>query len=258
MERSTPAKLFVCLCKIAPAHAQRSVKSWAGGAPLPAQAEAIRNEHLRYTYELGEKGVTWAAGPFADFSGTLSIYAVSSLEEAKRAKRNDPFFVNGIFYDDKYFEWFIHVPLSEASSAHREIIEKGLRSARITSRAESKLAGRTPEKLFVCLSKLASFPKGAGAILREHFRYQYDYLAERGITWAGGVLGNFEGSLQIYTVNSVEDARKAVQNDPFSVNGIFYDNEYFQWLIHMPFSKCSPAHRERLRQDLIKVGIRPG
>ncbi len=126
-EWSTPPRLFVCLSKQTEVHRQRLVQEYDNGIRLTDQQESWRYEHLRYVYELGEKGIMWAGGPSADYTKSVSIFAVSSFEEAKKAKQNDPYYIRGLYSDDKYYEWNIHMPLDRASPGHRERLEKDLK-----------------------------------------------------------------------------------------------------------------------------------
>ena len=124
MERTTPEKLFVCEYKFAPSLAQALDRFYAEGIPVPAEIQAIRVEHLRYMKELSETGVMWEGGPFADFTGGINIFAVDSLEEARKAQENEPYYINGLFYDAKYSEWIVHTPLSIAAPIHKERLEQ--------------------------------------------------------------------------------------------------------------------------------------
>ncbi len=257
MEEKAPERLFACLCKRNPANIEGSVKAYTKNMSLPSEIDPVRNEHLRYSYDLGERGITWAAGPFGGFQGTLSIYAVNTEEEARKAKQNDPYYINRMFYDDRYYEWFIHAPLNLASPAHRSMLEESLRKAGMAYLIGKKIRIKNPERLFVCFSKMAPLSKGSGEIVKEHFRYQFGYLWQEGLTWAGGPLGNYIGTLQIFAVSSLEEAKKVVENDPFYIKEIFYDNEFYEWFIHMPFSKASIAHKENLRLSLTNIGIMP-
>ncbi|GEM_PF-4742038 len=242
MEEKAPERLFACFCK---------------RNPSPSNIDPARNEHLRYVYDLGEKGITWAAGPLGGHQGTLSIYKVNTEEEARKAKRNDPYYLNGMFYDDRYYEWFIHAPLNLASPAHKSMLEESLRKAGLGHLIGRKFNLKSPERLFACFSKMAPLSKGSGELIKEHFRYQFGYLWQEGLSWAGGPLGNYEACLQIFAVGSLEEAKKALENDPFQTGGIFHDNEFYEWFIHMPFHKASVAHKEQLRSSLIDIGIKP-
>lgn len=120
MEPPIPKKLFVCVDKTAPSLTEAASKLFTEGTPFPAELNNIRESHLRYVYDLGKNGIIWAGGPSADFTAGLSIFAVDSLEEAKKAQQHDPFYAHGLHYDDKYFEWTIHTPLSKVAPEHRE------------------------------------------------------------------------------------------------------------------------------------------
>jgi uncharacterized protein YciI len=91
-----------------------------------ADVQAIRESHLRYIYDLA-KNILWAGGPFADWTGGINIFAVDSLEEAKKAQENEPYYANGLMYDAKYSEWVLHAPISMVAPVHKERLEKTLR-----------------------------------------------------------------------------------------------------------------------------------
>jgi len=127
MERATPEKLFVCEYKVAPRLAQALAKFYEEGIPVPAEVQAIREPHLRYVHDLAKKGMLWAGGVFADWTGGINIFAAGSVEEAKKAQENEPYYAQGLMYDAKYFEWVIHAPISMVAPAHKERLEKSYR-----------------------------------------------------------------------------------------------------------------------------------
>ncbi len=138
MQHTNSGRLFVCTYKIDPAYGQWAVKAYEEGASLSVELQAlsaklqpIRHEHLQYWYDLSKRGVIWASGPSADFTTGLTIYAVDSLEEARKLLQNEPYYVNGVFYDVKYFEWTIHLPFSKAAPAHREKLQQSFREVGI-------------------------------------------------------------------------------------------------------------------------------
>lgn len=268
MEWITPNKLVVCLYKSHPESSQRSARVWREGAALPSDIQAIRNEHVRFAYQLAKKSVTWAAGPFSDFSGGLRILSVNSIDEAKIATKGDPYFTNSFHYGEEFHEWIIHMPIEKASPLHKEQLEEGLKKIGIVP-AKKIPEWTTPEKLFVCLCRNshahaqrsqkswgaeAPVSLEVQAIRDEHLRYAYG-LGEKGITWAGGPFADFSGPLSIYAVNSLEEAIKAKREDPFYRNGFIYDDRYFEWTIHGPIAKASPAHKDGLKKVYLDAGI---
>jgi uncharacterized protein YciI len=86
-------------------------------------------------------------------------------------------------------------------------------------------------KLFVCLVK-ERHDKAAEDIFRatseEHRRYMQD-LWQRGILWAGGPSTCPTAGIEIYAVDSVEEAMKAQRNSPLYVKGALYDDFYYEW-----------------------------
>jgi uncharacterized protein YciI len=132
MEGATPEKLFVCIFKIKSSLTERLDKFYAEGVPLPADLQSIRLMHLQYVYDISKRGILWLGGPTAEWTASINIFAVDSLEQARGAQQNDPYYVHGLFYDDIYFEWIIHAPLSKVAPAHRERLLKSYRDLGIT------------------------------------------------------------------------------------------------------------------------------
>jgi uncharacterized protein YciI len=128
MERTTPEKLFVCISKMRPTLAEALDKFYTEGTPVPADLQAIREKHLHYVYDLGERGIVWLGGPSADLMTGLNIYAVDSVEEARKAQQNDPYYANELWYDDEYFEWIVHAPLDMVAPIHKERLENSYRA----------------------------------------------------------------------------------------------------------------------------------
>jgi uncharacterized protein YciI len=93
MKPKNPEKLFLCLLKTKPVKGPEDM------------LKAIREKHARYMGDLWQKGIFWAGGPTADGSIAIEIYSVDTVEEAQKAQRNAPLYVNGFLYEDKYFEW---------------------------------------------------------------------------------------------------------------------------------------------------------
>ena len=89
----------------------------------------------------------------------------------------------------------------------------------------------SPEKLFVCLLKMRHDEDAEGIIVtisEEHGRYMAD-LWQKGIFWAGGPSADSTIAIEIYAVDSVEDAIKAQRNAPLYVKGVLYGDKYFEW-----------------------------
>jgi uncharacterized protein len=113
MVESTPAKLFVSICKINREHAEKFAKYFKEGVPLPPDLHAVRLEHVQYYNELTQKGILWLSGSWADHSGGMQVYAADSLEKAKGIQNHDPLVTNGSMYDLTYFEWEVHTVIEK-------------------------------------------------------------------------------------------------------------------------------------------------
>ena len=99
---------------------------------------------------------------------------------------------------------------------------------------------KAPDKLYVCLLKARQGEQGwdeiAASTHMEHARYMTD-LWQKGIFWAGGP--TTQGiSIEIYAVDSVEEAIKVQRNAPLYRAGFLHDEEYLEW---------RPAHWPPLR-----------
>ena len=134
MEESTPEKLFVCICKVRPAYSGTVDKFFAEGAPVPPQITSLRRARVLNEQDLIKKGIMWLGGPLsgADCQMSLNVFAVDSIEKAREIQRRDPAYVQGLFYDDQYFEWTIHLPFRKVSPSHREKVEQGFRDAGVS------------------------------------------------------------------------------------------------------------------------------
>ncbi len=94
MKKNSPFKLIVCILKAR--HGEKAFESIH---------DRFAEEHSRYMSDLWQKGIFWAGGPLADGKTALEIYAVGTIEEAKKAQRNAPHYISGYLYDDTYTEW---------------------------------------------------------------------------------------------------------------------------------------------------------
>ena len=135
MAGKTPEKLFVCIFRVKAYYYKNVDRLNAKGIPLPPKLKAIRERRVQFTGELMEKGVLWMGGPAVDAPLSMNIFAVDSIEEAIKLQRNDPCFAEGLFYNDKYFEWELHVAFTKVSARLRERHKKLMASRkRITHR----------------------------------------------------------------------------------------------------------------------------
>ena len=88
-----------------------------------------------------------------------------------------------------------------------------------------------PEKLIVCLLKMRHDEVAEGifqAVSEEHGRHMID-LWEKGILWAGGPSADSSIGVEIYSVDTIEEAMKFQRNAPLYVKGVLYDDKYFEW-----------------------------
>jgi uncharacterized protein YciI len=88
------------------------------------------------------------------------------------------------------------------------------------------------KKMFVCLLKTRAddraYDEAHANAQRDHTRYMSE-LWRRGVFWAGGPLSGGKIALEIYSVDSLEQAMEAQRNAPHYKSGFLYEDEYFEW-----------------------------
>ena len=67
------------------------------------------DEHAEFIDALIENGTFVMGGPFADNSGSQSLWEGVDLDEARRIVHEDPFMENGVFELEEIREWNIFV-----------------------------------------------------------------------------------------------------------------------------------------------------
>ncbi len=272
-----PDSLFACFAKIK-TEAGVALKSlFEGGGSLPKDLDGLFNEHLTYTHGLDEKGAYWEAGPSADFTQILYVFSTDSLEEAQKAMRNDPFYKQGIFYDDWWMGWSVHAPSWKTSPAMYERMQGLMRGVGILPNyppevtppvKELKVEVTTPLKLIVtfCKANAEKIKKiehdqqsgnPASVFLNQHafMRLGPGGTTTVGYDWESGPSSDSLYDITILSVASMEMAQLLRENDPFTQNGLFYDLSYFEWYIHFPLRKVSPSQKETLKQLLKRAGV---
>ena len=274
-----PQNLYVCLAQIKPRAAAFLAAAYWEGKPLPKNLAALHNGHLVKEYELGEKGVCWEGGPSTDFREVLYVFSAGSLEEARGLMQADPFYQDGIFYEDTWFGWSIHLPPWKLAPPMREELDRLMRDvgilptypAGVTPRViEKKVDVIPPANMVVCFSradvariKQIEADHKAGrevpAFLIEHFynRMGPGGTSPMGYDWESGPSDDQVYDLTIYSVGSVEMARMLRDNDRFSRYGLFYDHHFFEWRIFTPFNKVASLYKGVLQRFLEGAGVKP-
>jgi len=273
-----PDRLFVCLSKIKPEAGAALKSAFESGKTLPKDLESLHNEHLLYTYDLGEKGLYWEAGPATDFTEILYIFSTGGLDEAQGLMRHDPFYQAGIFYEDWWFEWSVHTPPWKLAPPEREMMENLMRDIGFLPKyppgvrpqvTEIKVEIVTPPKLIVSLAKTDTARikkvehdhkagKPVPAYLIHHFanRLGPGGTAPMGYDWESGPSSDSRYDLTIMSASSVQMARQLRENDHFVIHGLFYDHRYFEWRVLMPLKKASPTYKETLVRLLKEAGVK--
>jgi len=272
----TPPRLFVCSAKTKYEIGAALERAFREGTDLPKDIQACHNKQLVYDYNLGERGLYWESGPSADFTEILYIFSTNGLEEAQKLLHNSPFYKEGIFYDDGWFEWHIHAPFWRSNIP--EVTEGNLYRKfgvlpdyppEIKPVVKKILVNVvTPPKLFASfarvdmesMQKISQDIESGGPIpvfQIQHFfnRAGAGGMGPMGYDWAGGPSIDHSYDLTILSVNSLQTAQFLRENDALARHGLFYDFRYFEWCIHMPLKKASPAHKEAIKYCLRDAGV---
>lgn len=80
--------------------------AWQGGSVREQQGW---DAHAEFVDELVAAGTFVLGGPFADNSGSLSVYEGMSAEEVRSLMEEDPFVKNGVFVVEDVREWTVFV-----------------------------------------------------------------------------------------------------------------------------------------------------
>jgi uncharacterized protein YciI len=71
----------------------------------PERIAAIRPTHRAYLKGLLDQGKLAAAGPFADGSGALFVYAADTIDKARELAEADPYTQGGVIKEQTIHPW---------------------------------------------------------------------------------------------------------------------------------------------------------
>jgi uncharacterized protein YciI len=272
-----PARLFACLAKVNAETGAALNRTYETGENLPGDISDLYRQHLLHTHRLGENGSIWEAGPSADFTRILHIYATPDMESAKQLMHDDPFYGAGFFTNAWWMDWSVHTPYWKTAQPMRDMIEGLMRGIGVFP---CYLPGVHPSvkvihvEIVTPLKLIVSFARADASRIKQIekddkegkpipsflVQHAFNRLGPGGTTamgydWECGPSADSLFDLTIFSVGSIEMARRLRESDPFTQNGLFYDPDYFEWFIHAPFRKASPGRREALRRLLKQAGI---
>jgi hypothetical protein len=122
--------------------------------------------------------------------------------------------------------------LLSSTSLNGIIVIKLVFGYKYPERGVVKMEKKAPDKLFLCLLNTRVGEKDwesiAEGVHAEHARYMAD-LWQRGIFWAGGPQADGKIAIEIYSVESVEEAARAQRNAPLYIKGYLYEDTYMEW-----------------------------
>jgi uncharacterized protein len=84
----------------------RAGPTWTSGPP---EDQPGWDEHAEFVDELIERGTFVMGGPFADYSGSMSLLEQVGEDEARELVARDPFMLNGVFELEEVRAWNVYV-----------------------------------------------------------------------------------------------------------------------------------------------------
>ena len=84
----------------------RAGPTWMGGPP---EDQPGWDEHAVFVDELIARGTFVMGGPFADYSGSMTLLEGVSEQEARDLVLRDPFVANGVFVLEDVRAWNVYV-----------------------------------------------------------------------------------------------------------------------------------------------------
>jgi uncharacterized protein YciI len=84
----------------------RAGPSWGEGPP---EEQPGWDAHVQFVDELIERGVFVMGGPYADNSGSLTLWEGLSAEKVRALVVDDPFVQNGVFVLEDVVDWTVYV-----------------------------------------------------------------------------------------------------------------------------------------------------
>ncbi len=84
----------------------RAGPTWTSGPP---EEQPRWDEHAAFIDELIERGTFVMGGPFADYSGSLTLLEGVGEAEARELVLQDPFVANGVFELEDVRAWNVYV-----------------------------------------------------------------------------------------------------------------------------------------------------
>ena len=180
-----------------------------------------RPAHFAYADRLRAEGKLAIGGPLVDEQGRriglLFVYEAGSRDEALRFAEEDPFTLA-----DALDSW--------------EISELRLRAANPDLLIEANRAARgsggehATSRIFANYAKYGTDAARLATVRPAH--WDYDRTLERaGKLALAGTVGNDEGGLFVYDAVSRDEATSYVEQDPFTVQGVFAHCDVLAWLI---------------------------
>lgn len=275
-DETIPDRLFTCFAAVSPEVGVPLKRTYEAGESLPDHLADLYRKHLLYTHRLAEGGFIWEAGPAADFTRILHIYATQDMDSANQLMKDDPLYRAGFFTQGWWMEWSVRTPYWKCGPHMRGIIEEIMREDGILPSyppgvnppvSLQKVEVVTPLRLVVSLVRADAARlkqihtnkktgKPVPSFLPQH---AFNRLGPGGSTrmgyeWEAGPSADSCYDLSIYSVGSIAMAKLLRENDPYTQNGVFYEPDYFEWFIHAPLRKASPGRRKALQQLLEQAG----
>lgn len=186
-----------------------------------ARIASARPAHFAYADRLRTEGKLAIGGPLVDDQarriGLLFVYEAASRDEPLRFAEEDPFTVA-----DALNSW--------------EISEFRLREANADLLTEANRAARqsggenATSRIFANYAKYGTDKARLATVRPAHWEYDRT-LESAGKLALAGPVGDDEGGLFVYKAGGREEAMSYVEQDPYTLGGVFAHCEVLEWLI---------------------------
>jgi uncharacterized protein YciI len=181
---------------------------------------AARTAHFAYADGLREHGELAIGGPLVDDQGRriglLFIYEAGSSDAALAFAREDPFTLANALSSYEVTEWRLR-------GLNLDLLTKANRSG-------DHVAGDTQVRLFANHARYGADKSKLEAARPAHWAYDQALEGADKLALAGP-FANDEGGLFVYNAPDRDEAMSYVEQDPFSLDGVYADYELLEWLV---------------------------
>jgi uncharacterized protein len=182
---------------------------------------SARPGHFAYADGLRAQGKLAIGGPLMDDQGQrvglLFIYEAVSRDEALLFAKEDPFTIANALNTCEISEWRLR-------GANLDLLKKANQAAHQSG------GENMHSRIFANYAKYGPDKARLAAVRPAHWEYDQS-LKSAGKLALAGPLADDKGGLFVYSAADREKAMSYLKQDPFALEGVFEDCEFFDWII---------------------------